>query len=77
MKRQPNNQSNSTTLGQLPTFADYRRMRLLQPRRDFPTPDKEAQEQIKTIKAEIKAAATEESAGKTQDTVPSIQTTAP
>ena len=50
MKRQ----SNSTTLGQLPTFADYRRMRLLQPRRDSPTPDKEVQGRIKNIKQEHK-----------------------
>ena len=67
MKRQ----SNSTTLGQLPTFADYRRMRLLQPRRASPAPDKEVQEQIKNIKAEIEATVAGEDARETQDAAPS------
>lgn len=69
MKRQ----SNTMTLGQLPTFADYRRMRLLQPRRDFPTPDKEVQEQVRDIKveeirADIEDSALEGNAVETQET---------
>jgi len=70
MKRQ----SNSTTLGQLPTFADYRRMRLLQPRRDFPTPAKEVQDRIKNINAEIEAVAAKETAGEMQGTASTTET---
>lgn len=66
MKRQ----SNSTTLGQLPTFADYRRMRLLQPRRDFPAPDKEAQEQSRDMEAEVEIAADEKDSHGMQDVIP-------
>ena len=70
MKRQ----SNSTTLGQLPTFADYRRMRLLQPRRDFPTPAKEVQDRIKNINAEIEAVAAKETAGEMKGTASTTET---
>ncbi len=61
------------TIGQLPTFADYRRMRLLHPRRDPPMSDKEVQEQTRNTAVETEAVVTEEGIKNAQDTVSKVQ----